>query len=61
MDKGAMIYSQVGYCQCGQEIWIEHLRDGNEWFQRFFGPDHQEITHCLGCGREINEDDLESI
>jgi hypothetical protein len=29
-----MVYSYVGYCRCGCEVWIEYLLDGNGWFHR---------------------------
>ena len=55
------IYSKVGYCKCGDEIWIEFLPSGGQWNFRFFDLDHNEITECPGCGNELNEDDLESM
>jgi len=56
-----MIYTHVGYCPCGQEIWIEFLWDGGQWFHRFFGADHREIDCCPNCGQTLHEDDLESL
>lgn len=56
-----MVYSYVGYCRCGYEVWIEYLFDGKGWFHRFFGPNHNEIFRCPDCGRELVEDDLESL
>ena len=55
------IYSKVGYCNCGYEIWIEYLPNANKWIYRFFDMDHNEITECPACGNELNEDDLESM
>ena len=55
-----MIYSAVGYCPCGQEIWIEYLHGANGWNCRFFGADDLEILRCPACGRELDEDDLQS-
>jgi len=55
------IYSKVGYCHCGDEIWIEFLPSGNKWIYRFFDMNHNEIIECPGCENELNEDDLESM
>jgi hypothetical protein len=55
------IYSNAGYCRCGCEIWIEYLLSSNEWFYRYFDLNHKEITACPNCGKEIKEDDLESM
>ena len=55
-----MIFSNVGYCPCGQEIWIEYLHGAQGWRCRFFGPDEREVERCPSCGRELTEDDLES-
>ena len=55
------IYSKVGYCNCGYEIWIEFLPSGFKWVYRFFDMDHNEITECSACGNKLNEDDLESM
>lgn len=55
-----MVQSFVGYCPCGQEIWIEYLRGDGVWICRFFGPDDREATRCPNCGRVLDEDDLES-
>ncbi len=54
------VYSNVGYCQCGCEIWIEYLQSGNKWACRFSDNHIQEITHCSDCGRKLYEEDLES-
>ncbi len=56
-----MVYSFVGYCRCGYEVWIEYLQDGDQWYHRFFDPNHREITECPGCGEVIQEDQLESL
>jgi hypothetical protein len=53
-----MVYSGVGYCACGQEIWLEYLRDGQGWRPRFLDDEGREIEHCPGCGRELKDDDL---
>lgn len=55
-----MVYSSVGYCQCGHEVWIEYLWDGTEWKHRFSDQNHQETETCPSCGRELREDALES-
>ena len=55
------IYSKVGYCNCGYEIWIEFLPSGFKWIYRFFDFDHNEITECPACGNKITEEDLESM
>jgi len=55
------IYSKVGYCKCGDEIWIEFIPSGDQWIFRFFDLNHNEITECPGCGNELIEDDLESM
>jgi hypothetical protein len=54
------IYSNVGYCPCGDEIWIEYLPMGGTWIHRFFDPDYREITECPGCGSTLKEEGLES-
>ena len=56
-----MVHGGVGYCPCGQEIWIEYLGGRDGWFCRFFEPDSTEISRCPQCGRVIVEDDLESL
>ena len=56
-----MVFSNVGYCLCGAEIWVEYLRSGDQWEIRFFSPDHQEISFCPDCGRKLDEDELESM
>lgn len=53
-----MIQGSVGYCPCGQEVWIEYLREGQVWFARFSDAQGREITHCPGCGKHLQEDDL---
>ena len=54
------IYSNVGYCPCGEEVWIEYLPSGNKWFHRFFELNQREIAECPGCGSALKEEDLES-
>ncbi len=56
-----VVQSFVGYCQCGNEIWIEYLFDGNEWFQRFFDQELREITRCPVCSTILLEDELASF
>jgi hypothetical protein len=55
-----VVHSNVGYCPCGCEIWIEYLRNSEGWFHRFFDADHREITKCPDCGKALEEDDLQS-
>jgi len=55
------IYSKVGYCKCGDEIWIEFIPSGDQWIFRFFDLNHNEITKCPSCGKDLKEDDLESM
>jgi len=55
-----MIYSNVGYCRCGWEIWIEYLQADGAWRPRFSDDQHPELTTCPQCGRVLKEDDLES-
>lgn len=55
-----MIYSSVGYCVCGAEIWIEYLRDGAAWRPRFHDTAGREVARCPLCGRELDEDALAS-
>jgi hypothetical protein len=55
-----MVYSSVGYCKCGHEIWIEYLQAGKAWRTVFSDDQHTEIDHCPQCGRVLEEDDLES-
>jgi hypothetical protein len=52
------VYGSVGYCPCGQEIWLEYLRQGQGWGPRFSDAEGREISHCPGCGRLIVEDEL---
>jgi transcription elongation factor Elf1 len=61
LEKSNMVYSSVGYCECGYEVWIEYLWNGKEWYQRFFDVNHHEIETCRECGKELKEDDLESL
>jgi hypothetical protein len=56
-----MIFSSVGYCVCGEQIWLEYLQKDGAWQPRFFSEDHREITHCPSCGRELDEDELDSL
>jgi hypothetical protein len=53
-----MVYSGVGYCACGQEIWLEYLRDGLAWRPRFTDVEGRELTRCPGCGRELKDEEL---
>lgn len=55
-----MVYSGVGYCACGAEIWIEYLRDGAAWRPRFLDAEGRELTRCPQCGRGLDEDGLAS-
>lgn len=55
-----MVYSSVGYCKCGHEIWIEYLQRDNAWFTRFSDDQHGELQRCPQCGEILKEDDLES-
>jgi len=55
-----MIYTHVGYCRCGCEVWIEYIRKDNEWIPRFTDLELHEIICCPDCGKILNEDDLES-
>ena len=55
-----MVYSKPGYCQCGYEIWVEFLWNGQEWIYRFSDVNLQEITQCPDCEALIREDDLDS-
>ena len=55
-----LIYSNVGYCRCGCEVWIEYLRQANGWQTRFTVDEAGEVSHCPQCGRRLVEDDLES-
>jgi RNase P subunit RPR2 len=55
-----MIYSNVGYCRCGFEVWIEYLWNGNQWRQRFTDQENNELTRCLECGAILSDDTLES-
>jgi hypothetical protein len=54
------VYSFVGYCRCGCEVWIEYFRDNGGWVPQFFDQDRRRITRCPDCGAELNEDDLAS-
>lgn len=53
-----MVYSGVGYCACGQEIWLEYLRDGLGWRPRFTDVEGRELDRCPSCGRQLKDDDL---
>lgn len=55
-----MVYSCVGYCKCGHEIWIEYLWNGANWKPRFSDDGHGELEYCPQCGVRLNEDGLES-
>ncbi len=55
------IQSATGYCPCGAEIYIEYIRDGAGWVCRFSAEGKGEITRCPQCGRELVEDELESL
>ncbi len=55
-----MIYSSVGYCACGYEIWIEYLHDNRGWTCRYFDSDHREIVRCPRCASVLDEDELAS-
>jgi hypothetical protein len=56
------VYGGVGYCPCGQEIWLEYIRQdqGQGWAPRFSDAEGRELSRCPGCGRELREDDLAS-
>lgn len=54
------VYSSVGYCPCGQEVWIEYLRQERGWVPRFSDAEGREISQCPACGRELAEENLES-
>ncbi|MBZ4660080.1 MAG: hypothetical protein JG766_2003 [Desulfacinum sp.] len=57
-----MVYSAVGYCSCGAQIWIEYLVSAEKrWTHRFFDDQHREIRRCPQCGRELSEDHLQSL
>jgi len=56
-----MVYSKPGYCQCGCEIWIEYLWTGKAWIPRFLDQNNEEILQCPSCGKDLDEDDMESI
>lgn len=58
-----MVYSQAGYCPCGQEIWLEYIRsqNGDGWRCRFFDEHNREITVCPACGKPLDEDQLASL
>lgn len=55
-----MVYSSVGYCICGHEIWIEYLQHGKTWNTRFSDDRQAELERCPQCGRLLKEDQLES-
>jgi hypothetical protein len=55
-----MVYSVVGYCPCGQEIWLEYLRGpAGAWDLRFTDADGREHHRCPSCGRPLEEEGLE--
>lgn len=62
------VYGSVGYCPCGQEIWLEYLRkeqgqglgQGGGWTPRFSDAAGRKISHCPACGRELREEELDS-
>ncbi len=54
------VYSSVGYCPCGQEVWMEYLRQERGWVPRFSDAEGREISQCPACGRELAEENLES-
>ena len=56
-----MVQGAVGYCPCGQEIWIEYLRDGQAWRPRFLDDEQREATLCPNCGQQLQEDALEPL
>ncbi|SMC21276.1 hypothetical protein SAMN02746041_01160 [Desulfacinum hydrothermale DSM 13146] len=57
-----MVYSTVGYCACGFQVWIEYLVSSDRtWTYRFFDDEHREIDRCPQCGRRLSEDLLESL
>jgi hypothetical protein len=55
-----MIYSSVGYCKCGHEIWIEYLKSDSGWKPRFSDDNQAELERCPKCGALIIEDRLQS-
>ena len=54
-----VVYGSVGYCVCGEEIWIEYLRRKDGWFPRFSDADGREIVSCPSCGRKLDENELD--
>ncbi len=56
-----MVFSSVGLCLCGEEIWVEYTWNGEVYRPRFFTVDQEEITHCPACGKELNEEELASL
>jgi len=55
-----MVYSSVGYCSCGQEIWIEFIRASSGWSVRFSDDNNPELIICPECRKVLKEEDLES-
>jgi len=55
-----MVFSSVGYCKCGHEIWIEYLKSDSGWRPRFFDDSQAELERCPQCGARLHEDQLES-
>lgn len=55
-----MIYSSVGYCGCGHEIWIEYLQSDGGWKPRFSDDEHPDLERCPKCGAILTEDRLAS-
>jgi hypothetical protein len=53
------VYTSVGCCPCGQEIWLEYLRQGSGWRPAYRDQDGRELERCPGCGRHIEEDKLQ--
>lgn len=56
-----MVNTNVGYCKCGYEVWVEYLYSEKRWSCRFLDNDHNEITHCPLCNKELIEDELDSM
>jgi hypothetical protein len=59
-ERSAMVYSSVGYCPCGAEIWIEYLHTAGRWQVRFLDDSDQAIETCPHCRRRIMEEELVS-
>jgi hypothetical protein len=54
------LQTSVGYCSCGQEIWLEYIRGGDQWSCRFFDEQGREVEVCPNCLARLEEDELES-